>query len=433
MEPWLIGLISGFIILVLLLIGVPVAYALGLVGLGLIAVGGSAAGLGYLLPTAAFYHLASFALIALPLFILLSSFMITSGMGYELFEFAHRWIGRLPGALATASVVGCAGFAALSGSSVATAAAIGGVAIPEMISRGYNPRLAFGAVAAGGTMGILIPPSLQFIMYGVLSETNIGALFMAGVIPGVIMTTVLGLYITLLCKWRPALASTPTKATWPQRLTALRRMWTVLVLVGFVLGGIFFGIVTPTEASAVGAFVALLLGIFYFRKLKKSNIYEASISAVYTTAMVGFIIVGAVVFGRGLTLVGVTTQIIDIIQGLAVAPIVVIIFINILLLILGFFMDGAAITIVMTPLLAPVVAALGFDLIWFGVVMCINIEIGLMTPPVGMNLFVIHGITGAPMGEIIRGALPFMGLLLIVLILIIAFPILCLWLPGLMG
>ena len=287
--------------------------------------------------------------------------------------------------------------------------------------------------AAGGTLGILIPPSNQFILYGVLTETSVARLFMAGILPGILMVACFIAYTSIRSVRDPLMApGSRDKITWGERWLALRQIWTGLVLIASVLGGIFFGVVTPTEAAALGGLLALLLGIFVLKKLTISISHQAAVKAVQITTMVGFIIMGGLILGRAITLLDLSGELIAMIEGSGLSRWSVMILINFVLLFLGMLMDGAAIVMITTPLIFPVVVSLGFDPIWFGVVFCINVELALITPPVGMNLFIIKGITDEKMLEIIKGVLPYFLIMVGMLILVMIFPQLSLWLPTIM-
>jgi C4-dicarboxylate transporter DctM subunit len=417
----------------LILVGLPVAYCLGVTGLaGLIFAEGSKAWV-VLTGGAALHHLASFGLLAIPLFILMSSYITESGMGPKLIDFTTKWFSRLPGYLHSAAIAACGVFSAMCGSSMATAAAIGGVILPEIKRRGHDMRMGLGAVAAGGTLGILIPPSNQFILYGVLTETSVARLFMAGIVPGILMVACFIAYTSIRSVRNPLMApGSKDKITWGERWLALRQIWTGLILIASVLGGIFFGIVTPTEAAAVGGLLALLLGIFVLKKLTIAMSHQAAVKAVQITTMVGFIIMGGLILGRAITLLDLSGELIFMIEQSGLSRWSVMILVNLVLLFLGMLMDGAAIVMITTPLLFPVVISLGFDPIWFGVVFCINIELALITPPVGMNLFIIKGITDEKMIEIVKGVMPYFFIMVGMLIVVMIFPQLSLWLPTIM-
>lgn len=430
-----IAALAGIAMLVLLVLGMPIAFALG--ATGLFTLMHIAPGSGWMTFTsgAGIEHLANFGFMAIPLFVLMSAYITESGIGRDLIDVSTKWLSRLPGHLHSASILACGGFSAMSGSSIATAAAIGGVILPEIKRRGHSITLGMGGIAAGGTLGMLIPPSNAFIVYGVLTETSISKLFMAGVVPGLILIVCFIVFNTVVFSLFPGLnshAAREEKYTWADRLNSLRKIWTALVLILTVIGGIFFGIVTPTEAAAAGALVALLLAVFVMRGLTFRTAHRAAIRAVHVTAMLGLIILGGLILGRAMTLLNISNNLITWLDSSGFEPWVVILLINLLLVGLGLLMDAAAIMLIAVPLLFPVVMKLGFDPIWFGVVFCINMELALITPPVGMNLFVIKGITGEPMRKVILGVLPYALIVVMVLVLVIVFPPLATWLPGTM-
>jgi C4-dicarboxylate transporter DctM subunit len=420
------------IILGVLLIGLPIAFTLGLAGLVSIVLGSGWTDWLDLAGGTAVHNLSSFGFLAFPLFILMGTLVTESGLGPRLIDFALKWMSRVPGPLHAATVLACGIFSSFSGSSVATAAAVGGIVLPEMKRRGHDLGLGMGAVAAGGTLGVMIPPSAHFILYGELTQTSVAALFLAGIVPAAILIVVFLAYTMLAVVRRPALAPPiPEGVTWVDRWIALRRIWTGLILMAAVLGGIFFGIVTPTEAAGLGALVALLLGLFVIRGLRLPTAYQAALKAVQAATMIGFIILGGLILGRGVVLLGISDEMVTWIGHSGLARWQVLLLVNVLLLLLGTIMDGAGIVLVMTPLLFPVMTDLGFDPIWFGVMFGLNMELGLIHPPVGLNLFVIQSVTGEPIGRIFRGTLPYAALMLAVLVLIIVFPDIVLWLPNL--
>lgn len=435
MNLGFVGTVIGIALMSLLLMGLPVAFALGLTGLyGIFHATGTSAWV-TLTSGAALHHLSHFGFLAIPLFILMSVFITQSGIGARLIDATSKWFSFLPGYLHSASVIACGAFSAMSGSSIATAAAVGGVVLPEMKARGHSMRLGMGAVAAGGTLGMLIPPSNHFILYGVLTETSISKLFAAGLVPGILLIVAFVTFNVIIFRLRPHLAPAEVEGravTWADRWISLRRVWTAAILILTVIGGIFLGIVTPTEAAGLGALAALLLGMLVIRALSVQGAWQAALQAVQITAMLGMIILGGLILGRGMALMNISGAIVSWISSAELSPWEVMLMINLLLLVLGLLMDAAAITLITVPLLFPVVQSMGFDPIWFGVVFCINMELALITPPVGINLFVIRSITGEPMKEIILGVLPYTAILAAGLLAVMVFPILTLWLPGMM-
>lgn len=420
--------------LIAIFIGLPVAIALGSVGmLGLLYVGGTQT-LVIMTGSTALHELSHFGLLAIPLFMLMGAIVTASGIGSAITDVVTKWLHRIPGALHSAAAVSCALFAAMSSSSVATAAAIGGFMLPEFKRRGHNLRLGIGAIAVGGTLGILIPPSNYFIMYGVLTETSIIELFLAGIVPGIMITVVIVVFNTILFWIKPSLNDetlVEDAPSWADKWLALRHAWTGIVLITAVIGGITLGVVTPTEAGGLGAILALLIGTFVLKKIDFGRMAGILIQAVQATSMMGFIIFGGLLLARSSTMLNISGWLITAISDSGLSPWTVMLCINVFLLLLGMFMDASAITMLTVPLLFPVVTALGFDPIWFGVVVAINMELALVTPPLGLNIFVLKAVSGAPMRDAILGTLPYAGLLFMCLVLIIAFPAITLWLPGL--
>jgi C4-dicarboxylate transporter, DctM subunit len=421
---------AGFILALLAFLstGVPVA-----VGMGLIA----ALGLYFFQSPAAWNHLGNlaigsstnFALIVVPLFLLMGDLIARSPLSRQLFQAAQTWVGRVPGALAISTIFGSMGFAAISGSSPVTAATIGSVAIPEMEREGYNRSLAFGAVAAGGTLGILIPPSIVLILYGIITETSIGALFVAAVIPGVLTTLLLVATVLVLVLRNPDYAPrVEVRSSWMERFQSTRSLFPVLLLFGLVMGAIYLGIATPSESAAVGAVAAFVI-VMVIGRMSRSQLFGALSSTAQTSAMFMLLVISGLFVAFMLSLLGIPQGLAGFLLGLDVSPWVVLIAINLLLILMGMFMDPLSVLVIMVPLLAPAVIALGYDPIWFGVMFTLNIEIGMVTPPVGLNLFVLKSVVpDAGFGEIIRGSIWFITPLLLGLALLIAFPQLALML-----
>jgi len=432
-----LGITAGLVtagLLALLLLGIPIAYVLGMTGIfGLYsATGGTSAWIS--LTSGAAMHLSSSSLLAIPLFMLMSAYITESGMGPKLLDFTDKWFSKMPGALYNAALAACGAFSTLSGSSVATAGAIGGVVIPEFQRRGLNVKRGMGAVAAGGTLGVLIPPSTGFIIYGELTETSVARLFMAGIIPGLSILAVFMIYTMIVshAEERKAPPSIQPDVTWVERWTSLRQIWLAIVLMLAVLGGIFFGVVTPTEAAALGALAAMLIGIYVLKGLTWKGVHRAAVRSIYSITMIGTILLGGLILGRAITMLGISQDLVDLIQSTGQPGWMVIIWIMLLLFFLGMFLDGAAMTVITIPLLFPVISSYGYDPVWFAIVFVVNTEIGLLTPPVGMNLFIVKAISGEPMSDVVKGALPYTLLLLMMLIILIIFPQISLWLPDLL-
>lgn len=429
-DPLLAGCVGMVMLLVIIFAGLHVGLAMGIIGF---------AGISYLLsPEAAFSTLGAtpfhtpqnYTLSTIPLFILMGMFAFHSGINRSLYRMIYKWLGHLPGGMAMATVGGCAGFAAISGSSVANAATMGTLTLPEMKRYGYDDRLATGSVAAGGTIGSMIPPSTGFIIYAFLTEQSISKLFMAGIIPGLLEALIYILTIYIICKFNPAMGPPGPRAGMLERFTAMKGVWPVGALFVLVLGGLYLGVFTPTEAAGVGAFGALTLSLFR-RKLTWKNFVASLVDASKTTAMIFFIIIGATILGYFLAVTRLPFVLADIISGMPFDPWISFSMILLVYLVLGCVMDGLAMVLLTIPIFFPVVVALGFDPIWFGVIHLKIVEIGLITPPIGINVFVISGVAkDVPLKTIYRGVLPFVVADLIHLGLLLAFPALSLFLPN---
>lgn len=428
-EPVAAAVLLGLLFL-LFTAGLEVAFALGIAGLvGLLWLKGWTVGLG-VIGSIAWSNSTNFSFVAVPLFIFMSAILLHSGIGASLYTAVARWVSFLPGGLAVASVFACAIFAAVSGSSVATAATIGMIAIPEMEKHGYNRPLIYGSLASGGTLGILIPPSIPMIIYGLMTETSVGQLYIAGIVPGILLALLFGTYIVLVCVWWPEMAPrAAVSVTWRDRLASLVDVAPVVALIFAVLGSMYFGVVTPTEAAAVGAFVSLVLAAWK-RGLGPGALVRSFHDAVRTTGMVMLIIICASVFSHVVALLGVPTALVRAVTGLDLPPVAVFALIFLVLIGVAYALEEISVMIIILPFLFPLVTSLGFDPIWFGVIMVIWLEMGLITPPVGLNLFVIQGLAkNVPASEVIIGATPFVGILLLLVVILVVFPDLALWLP----
>lgn len=414
------------VLMVFLALGMPVAFSLGIVGFSaLLFITGPQAFAA--LPTIYYDSLDSFTLSAIPLYIFMASILNQTKASDDLYEMIRDWVGHLPGGMAITTSLLCTGFAAISGSSVASAATIGRLSLPKMLDAGYERKFTFGIVAAGGTLGILIPPSLFFILFGAMTDVSVGKLFTAGIIPGLIASALFIVYIILHSKHRKYARS--EAATWPERLNSAKRGCWLLPLPVVVLGGIYVGIFTPTEAAAVGAIYSLVITLIN-RQLTGRILLESLLQTLKTTSMIFLIICGALMFGHVITILRIPQQLIDYISSLGLTSLTFIIFVCILFIFLGDFLEVVSITLISLPILHPVLVAFNVDLIWFGVIMCITMEFALITPPVGLNLYVIQGIIpDADLIQVFRGTWPFMLLLLITLVLIFIFPSLAIWLP----
>lgn len=431
MSPILMGVIglAGFFLLALF--GMPLAFAFATVGLvGVIAVKGLLPGLA-LIGSAPFAQTASYSLVALPLFILMGQFAFRSGIGRDLYNAAYNWLGRLPGGLALATMVACTGFAACTGSSVASAATMATLSYPEMERLNYNRRLSTACIATGGTLGNLIPPSTLFIVYGVMTETSIGALFIAGILPGLMLSTIYMTVILVLCKRNPQLGPPGEHVPWRQKFASLTGVWGVLALALLVIGGLYFGVFSPSEAGAIGGFGAFLIVILR-RRLTKSVLHDTLLETARTTCLAMLIIVGAMIFNTFITTTGFGTSLAMWVSALPLSPIMILIAILVIYIPLGCVMDSFAMIMLTLPIFFPTIESLGFDPVWFGILITVMMEMGLLTPPVGINAFVVHGVTKVPVGEIFRGLVPFILAMCLGVALLVAFPQISLFLPHIM-
>jgi len=426
-----LGVVLIGLLFLVLSMGLEVALSLGFVGLiGLVSLKGWTAGIS-IIGSICWSNASSFSLVALPLFIFMSAILLHSGIGSSLYRAVARWVSFLPGGLAVASIFACAIFAAVSGSSVATAATIGMIAIPEMEKRGYQRELMYGALAAGGTLGILIPPSIPMILYGVMTETSVGQLYIAGVIPGILLSITFASYIVIRCILRPELAPKEglEKVTWSERASSFIEAAPVVLLIFSVLGGMYIGIVTPTEAAALGASVSIVLAWAY-RRLTWKVLTDSLKETIGPTSMVLLIIVFASIFSHVIALIGAPKAIFRIVTSLGMPAWMVFGLIFLLLIAIAYALEELSVMIIMLPFLFPLVTGLGYDPVWFGVIMVIWLEMGFITPPVGLNLFVIQGVAkGSTMKEIAWGSTPYVMMMILFVILLCFFPDLALWLP----
>lgn len=377
-----------------------------------------------------------YLLVAIPLFMLMAHFMVRGRVVDDLYATANTLTRHLPGGLAVATVFACAVFAAISGSSVATALTIGAVAIPQMLKYNYDPRGVYGVVAGGGTLGILIPPSAPMVLYGFVSDTSIGALFMAGVLPGLMMAGIFALYCMVTARRREAKLGTrhlrPPRATLPEIVAAVRQSFWALSLPPFVLGGMYFGIFTATEAAGTGALWALVIAAFIYRKFGWKDLWDGGGEAARTSAMLFMIIIAAGLFGYMLTKLNIPSQAVTLALEYNVSQAGFLIAVMVLIFVLGLVLESISIILITTPVILPVLNTLGIDKVWYGVLLTINLELALISPPVGMNLIVIKSITKAPLAEIDKAAIPYMLMMMLGIAILIVFPAIALWLPSTM-
>ena len=411
--------------------GVEVSIALGVVGmLGLLWLKGFTIGLG-VVGSIAWSNASSFSFIAVPLFVFMSGILLHSGIGKGLYTAVARWVSFLPGGLAVASIFSCAIFAAVSGSSVATAATIGLIAIPEMERRGYARRLIFGSLAAGGTLGILIPPSIPMIIYGVMTETSIGHLYAAGIVPGVVLALLFaGFVVGYAMLWPDAAPRVAEdRGGLLDKLRSIYEVAPVALLIVVVLGSMYAGIVTPTEAAALGSLASLLLAAA-FGRLGWRTLRDAFEATIRTTSMVMLIIIFASIFSHVIALIGAPKALFGLVTGLGLPRWAFFAALFAVLLVIAYALEELSVMIIILPILFPLVTGLGFEPVWFGIVMVLWLEIGLITPPVGLNLFVIQNLMpGTTARDVTLGTTPYVVLMVALVALLFAFPELALWLP----
>ena len=409
----------------LLLSGLPIAFVLGGLGAAMLVLGGFSP---LMVPQGLYSVLDNFVLLAVPLFLLMSNVLLKGGVGQDLYAAVQSWVGHWPGGLAVATILSCAIFAAISGSSVATAATIGTVAIPEMVKRGYDRRFVLGLLAAGGTLGILIPPSIPMIVYGVVTEESIIDLFLAGIGPGLLLAGLFAVFSMVRAHFSDTYRPAP-RADWAERGRTTLRAFPVAVLAVSIMGGIYLGIFTPTEAAGVGFAGALLLTGPILRTLTWEILKAAVADSMKTTVTVFLILAGAKIFGKAITLYRIPQDI----SGFIVANMneagLFILTVCAVLLIMGLVLEALSMLLIMVPVLSPSLAALGIDPIWFGILFVIMIECALITPPVGLNLYVIQGVGKARMGEVAAGVWPFILLMLGTVLLLYLVPDIALYIP----
>lgn len=435
MSPLELGLLVAVVLILVLLSGAPVAFSLGVVSIVFLLIFDGMSSLDVIAETL-FGGLNEFALLSIPMFILMGSVVASSRASSDLYEALERWLYRVPGGLIISNIGACSIFAALSGSSPATCAAIGKMGIPEMQKRGYPSSLATGAIAAGGTLGILIPPSITMIVYGIATETSIGRLFIAGIIPGLMLTGLFMAWSLFYAKRNGFHFKLGDKGySWKEKFEILPKILPFLVIIALILYALYGGIATPSEAAGVGAFVCLLLVGIIYKMWSLREHWHILKSAMRESVMIMLIIGTAALFSYMMSSLYITQSLAEIITTLQVSPWLLLLSVNIFLLIAGLFLPPVAVIIMTAPTLLPIVEAIGFDPIWFGVMLTINMEIGLITPPVGLNLYVINSIApNVKLTTILWGALPFMLCMVLGIFLLIMFPGLATWLPDyLMG
>ena len=430
MDLTTVGLYTLVFMFILMMLGIPIAYVLGFSALcaGLIAFGGP------ILPKlgmGAFRFMYNVSWTPLPLFVALGTLMAETRIGDDLYAAVSKWLSRIPGGLVAAGVVGEAIMSAVIGTSAATAIVVGKTAVPAFEKYGYDRKLGLGALLAGGVLGPLIPPSSTMIIYAVLAELSIGQLFIAGIIPGIILTLMLAVPAVLWCWWKPKWGPRGPAYSWRERVVSLKTVWPVILVILAILGSIYFGIATPTESAGVGVVAMLIIAIVFYG-LRWKGISKSLIESTLVNSMIMFIIVGAYFFTYMIGSANIATKLHDVVVNFGLSPWQVILSINIILLVLGCLIDPLTITLLTVPIFVPLIIQIGYNPIWFGVVFVINTEIGLITPPMGINLFAIKTVFNISTGDLLKGVTPFLMIEIVFLAVICAFPALSLWLPGTM-
>jgi C4-dicarboxylate transporter DctM subunit len=430
MELTIVSLLCIVGLFIFMMLGIPIVYSLAFcaVAAGLYIFGSSC------LPKVGwtpFHMLFNLAWTPLPLFVFLGSLISQTDIGRDLFKAASNWLGRIPGGLIVSGIFGEAAMAATLGTSAATIVVVGKVAVPEFERYGYNRSLSLGALLAGGALGPLIPPSATFIIISVLADLSLGKLFIAGVIPGIILAIMLAIPAVLICSLKPEFAPLAERVRWLERFSSLKKVWPVAVVILSILGAIYMGVATPTESAGVGCVIVLIIAFAFFG-LRWGGLRSAMIEAAVINAMILFILVGASFFTYVVGSANVAKYLLTIIESTAISPWLVIIAINVILLFLGCILEPLTITLLTIPIFIPLIVSLGFEPLWFAVVFSVNTQIGLITPPMGIDLFAVKTIFNIPTGDILRGVTPFLFMTLIFLAIITALPTLSLWLPSMM-
>jgi tripartite ATP-independent transporter DctM subunit len=430
MDASTVAIVGFAVLFVLMLLRVPVGMAMGLVAVS---------GFAYLVGTGPAFKIVGhtsmrtvtdYTFGVIPMFLLMGAFVSSSGMSQELFRAANAFLGHRRGGLGIATIAACGGFAAISGSTVATAATFSAVAYPEMRRYGYPKSFATGVIAAGGTLGAMLPPSTVLAIYAIITEQDIGKLFIAGILPGLLAISMYIITISLIGALRPGFLPSRPRTPWPERWAALREIWAMLLLFVFVIGGMYGGLFTPTEAGGMGAGGAFLIGVLRGR-LTGPDIRRSLLQATRTAAAVFTVLIGALLFGYFLTVTQTPQKVTEFLIGLGIGKYGVLALIMVMYLVLGCLMDSLAMIILTVPIIFPVIKDLGFDPIWFGIIIVMTVELGLIHPPVGMIVFVIKSVVqDVTFATIFRGVIPFIITDLIRLVILIAFPIIALWLPS---
>jgi C4-dicarboxylate transporter, DctM subunit len=432
-DPTLLSVLILALLFLLLAAGMPIGFAMGLSAFaGTLLLIDAQAALA-LLGQTAYDTAVTYNLSVVPMFVLMGYIAGGAGLSEQLYRACNAWLGHRRGGLALATIGGCGAFAAICGSSIATAATMAQIALPEMRRYNYDDRLATGAVAAGGTIGILIPPSIIMVIYGLLTETSISKLFLAGFLPGLLTVAGFMLTIAVMTRINPRLGPPAAPATRREKLLALRSVWGPAALFLLVIGGLYLGVFSPTEAASIGAVGAFVLGIVN-RGFDREALGQALLDTVKTTAMIFTILIGAILFNNFLILASMPTLVSDWIGGLPLGKTAILLVIIGMYFVLGCLLDSLAMILLTIPIVFPIVSALGYDPVWFGIIIVMVVELGLITPPIGMNVFVIKGIArDVPLETIFRGVAPFIVAQVILILVLIAFPEIALWLPSTMS
>jgi len=420
LSPLAVFVIGLVIFLILALCSVPVGFAFGLVGfIGVVFIKGLGPGLA-LVGDAPWRYGSMASMIVIPLFILMGQFVFYSGISRDLYTAAYKWLGRIPGGLALATNLACTGFAAACGSSLASGAAMGTIAYPEMVRFEYAPELATGSICAGGTLGILIPPSVTFIIYGIITQQPIGDLFMAGIFPGLLLSSLFSLVIVVMVKRNPQIGPRGESSSWRERFSSLGAIWPALILFILVMGGFYWGVFAPSEAGAVAAFGAFVIALF--KRTKVSQLTNALMDSLRLTCMIMTIVIGAMIFNVFIAVSGVTPLFSAWVSGLPLPPTLVLVLIVAMYIPLGMVMDVMAMILLTIPITFPIVTGMGFDPILFGVLIVLVSEMAMITPPVGMLVYIVSGVTKVPLSKVFRGVTPFLFALIGTMAILIAFP-----------
>ncbi len=431
MEPWLATVLCIASMLIFFLLGVPIAFALGFstVIFGTLAYGPMAL---QKMAMSTFSQFYSYSWTPLPLFVLMACVITQTPMGAQVYRVARNWVAGFPGALISASIFGEAAVAGTVGVSGAAIIAVGKVAEPELTKYGYDRNLSLGGLTVGGVLGPLIPPSTPMVIYGVMASVSVGHLFIAGLLPGILLAIMLAAVPIIICWRNPKLGPAATSVSWRERISSIKYVWHVALVMITIIGSIFFGVATPTEAAGIGSVAIIIIAVLVFR-LRWKGLYQAFVEAAVINTMMLLIIVAASFFSYLLASAGVGDFLGNLITSLKLSPIMVVVAVCILYLILGCFFDSITITVLTIPIFAPLLTSMGVDLVWFGVLYVVTLEIGLITPPMGINLFFMRNTFGISMSDLLRGTAPFLVAVFLFLIVILFVPQLSLWLPRLMS